>query len=220
MSACRCAQFATFTLKAMNYALKRLSASRYQLRMQGACYSVNWMATLSASLSALRVNMLEARVESEDPHNWDAEFILDFRTSGLHAEALDYVSLTQRKPTMVITEAPQLRRFVLLQGADRSIRVIVEAEDHGGFQERFLARVAGLGLYPVAMTLRRTGPIVRNSFTLRGIGGRAPAEEASGAMETLLRRMQPRRVDLVTLTQPLPGPLQASALPSLAQPRS
>ena len=43
------------------------------------------------------------------------------------------------------------------------------------------------------MKFRRTGPAIRISFALRGIGGRAPAEEAAGAMETLLRRMQVRR---------------------------
>lgn len=184
----------------MNYSLVRLAASRYQLRMQGPCYSVNWMATLAASLSALRVGVVEASVSCDEQQSWDAEFQLDFRRSQVRAEALDFVSLTQRKPTTVITEAPQLMRFVLTQRDDATLKVIVEAEDHGGFQERFLARVAGLGLYPVEMKLRKCGPIIRNSFALRGIGGRAPADEAGGAMETLLRRMQVRRDELPVTT--------------------
>ena len=184
----------------MNYSLARLAASRYQLRMQGPCYSVNWMATLSASLSALRVGVVEASVVCEEAHSWNAEFVLDFRRSQVRAEALDYVALTQRKPTSVITEAPQLQRFVLVQRKDSTIKVMVDAEDYGGFQERFLARVAGLGLYPVEMKIRRNGPSIRTSFALRGIGGRAPADEAVGAMESLLRRMQVRRDDLPAVT--------------------
>lgn len=184
----------------MNYSLARLAASRYQLRMQGPCYSVNWMATLAASLSALRVGVIEASVSCDESQSWNAEFMLDFRRSQVRAEALDFVSLTQRKPTSVITEAPQLQRFVLVQRADCTIKVIVEADDNGGFQERFLARVAGLGLYPVEMKLRKTGPIIRNSFALRGIGGRSPAEEAASALETMMRRMQVRREGLPVTT--------------------
>jgi hypothetical protein len=195
----------------MNYSLSRLTASRYQLRMQGACYSVNWMATLAASLSALRIGVLEAQVTSDEPHHWNAEFTLEFRSSHVRAETLDFVALTRRKPSMVISEAPHLQRFVLIRRTDGTIRVIVEAEDHGGFQERFLARVAGLGLYPVAMKLRRSGRMTRNSFALRGIGGRAPTEEANGAMESLLRRMQPQRVDWLSGRTPTAAPPPAPA---------
>lgn len=177
----------------MNYSLSRLTASRYQLRMQGPCYSASWMATLSSSLSALRIAVVEAHVSSEAPHLWTADFVLDFRGSQVRAEVLDYVALTRRKPTIVISEAPILQRFVLLSGRQRTLRIVVEADEQNGFQDRLLTRIAGLGLHPTQMNLRRMGLTVRYSLALRGIGGREPAAEAGGALESLLRRMQARR---------------------------
>ncbi len=195
----------------MNYSLTRLSSSRYQLRMQGACHTTNWIAPMSASLNALRIGVIEATASCEGSHCWNADFVLDFRHSQIPAAALDYAALPQRKAGSIISEAPPLRRFALIRHKDGTLKLMVEAEDRGGFLERFLTRVAALGLYPVQMTFGKTGQSIRATFALRGIGGRAPAQDAAGTMETLLRRMLERRAAQPMAVDPAVDPSVALA---------
>jgi hypothetical protein len=186
-----CASAALKDLAAMNFSIARSENGFYQLRIHGSNPNAHWVPMLCSSLAALQVSIVAARAERTEPSQWDAVFQLDFRASRVHPEVLNYVALTQpRTPPKVIPEAPQLQRFAILRRSDRGLRVVAEGAEQAGFLDRLLTKISGLGLYAVGLKITTGFGTVRANLVLRGIGGLAPTEEAAGALETLLRRMQ------------------------------
>lgn len=183
----------------MNITTRPLTATIYELRIEGRPQNANWISALSAGLAERGAQILSGRVQALGELDWEAEFQIDFANARVAPEVFDYLSVLRTATWPTSMAQPMLRRFCMARRLNGTLEVIVEAAEQVNLIGRLLIRYAGVGLFPQSLELWPQHGRTRCRFVLRGIGGNAPGVATPRALEMVLSRMLPRPATLQPL---------------------
>jgi hypothetical protein len=175
----------------MNATVQPLAEGLHQLRLEGRSANPHWVLSLFSGLSREGVSIVAGRATRGDQRHWRAEFDLDFAGTKTPPGRLDYESMTRQPVEATAAEAPRLSRWAVVRTSDGSLELTVEGPDQIGFLGRLLAKLSGVGLFPVAMEINTVAGRIQDRFELRGIGGASPSATVERVLATILDRALP-----------------------------
>lgn len=169
--------------------LQRLPDGFVEVGLRGEFSHPHWLAYLLRGLSESQVSLVSGRAVQSDTLEWDARIVLDFRSSQLLPEKLDYVTLAHQRMDMATLAAPQLGGFRIARRSDLQLEAHLDAPDQVGFLGRLLTRVSSLGLFPSELEIATISGRIKDRIVFRGIMNKAPTDTVQKSLEAMFRLM-------------------------------
>jgi hypothetical protein len=177
----------------MEFSVRLGAGGQHQLELQGSCRNPHWVTALFQGLSDYRISIVSGHAAVGLQGDWHARFHLDCSACSTDVARIDYSALTERTTsTLLVAEAPLLSTFNVSRRPDQSLELRIDAPDQRGFLGRILARISGLGLFPVSMEIGTINGRINDRLVFRGIGGLVPSESIPKSLEILLNRFVPQ----------------------------
>lgn len=170
---------------ALHTSLTSAPGNMHELHLRGRISNPHWLVFLLSGLAESGISLVSGRAQ-QTALDWNARLLLDFSGARVSPQSLDYAMLAEHRPVSAATLAPQLTQFDIARRPDGSLEVRVQGPDQIGFLGRFLGRLSLVMLFPVEIEIRTVMGQIHDRVVLRGIGGTAPDEAASGALKTFL----------------------------------
>ncbi|MBL6750881.1 MAG: hypothetical protein ISP90_10185 [Nevskia sp.] len=178
----------------MDFFVRLGTSGQHHLELNGSCRNPHWITALFQGLSDHRISIVSGHVTLGPQHEWHGRFHLDCAECRIDVSRIDYSGMTERTTSaLLVSEAPLLSTFSVTRRADQSLELRIDAPDQRGFLGRILARISGLGLFPVSMDIGTVNGRINDRLVFRGIGGMAPGEPVAKALDTLLNRFTPQQ---------------------------
>ncbi len=177
----------------MEFSVKLGASAQHQLELEGTCRNPYWITALFQGLSDYRISIVSGQASLAASNEWRGRFHLDCSDCSSDVTRIDYSAMTERSSaTLLVAETPLLSAFKVSRRPDQSLDLRIDAPDQRGFLGKILARISGLGLFPVAMEIGTVNNRINDRLVFRGIGGMVPGESIPKALETLLNRFLPQ----------------------------
>jgi hypothetical protein len=146
-------------------------------------FPTGWAGALCLGLSDAGIALLRGFARRTALRRWEAEFQLLPVARKKPLEEVDFIALAAGLERSVAPVAVILDRFVVERDPRTgSLLVELEGPDRIGFLGSLLDRFAALSLFPDEMSIETRRDIAADRFSLRALGGRAPSEQAQGAL--------------------------------------
>jgi hypothetical protein len=157
-------------------------------------FPTGWAGALCLGLSEAGIAVVRGFARRTALRRWEAEFQLLPVQRKRFLGDLDFLALAAGLDRSVAAAPVTLDRFTVERDPGTgSLLVELEGRDRIGFLGSLLDRFAALSLFPDEMSVETRHDIAADRFSLRALGGRAPSEQAQGALATLLEDLRERQ---------------------------
>lgn len=156
-------------------------------------FPTGWAGALCLGLTEAGIAVVRGFARRTALRRWEAEFQLLPVGRKHRPEDVDFLALAAGLERSQAPVEVTLRRFAVERDPRTgSLLVELEGRDRIGFLGSLLDRFAALSLFPDEMTIETRHEIAADRFSLRALGGRAPSEQAQGALAGILEDLRER----------------------------
>jgi hypothetical protein len=166
----------------------RHSDGSFRVRLGGS-FGQGWLASLCRGLADKRISIERAHAMRTRNLSWIAEFTALPLEGAADPDHVPYLALAVT-PIELDGLPPKLVSYEVEPSFDGTLKLAFQAQDALGLLGTLLARLAGLGLYPVEMHIDTQTDIASDTLWLSTADGESPSPE----MRTVLCGM----LDFVT----------------------
>jgi hypothetical protein len=150
-------------------------------------FPTGWAGSLCLGLSEAGIAVIRGSARRTALRRWEAEFQILASERRLRLDEIDYLALAaglekSKRPAPVAL----LNFHVERDPGTGSLLLDLEGRDRLGFLGSLLDLFAALSLFPDEMAIETRRDVAVDRFSLRALGGRAPSEEAQGALTAAL----------------------------------
>lgn len=158
----------------------RLSDGSFRVRLGGS-FGQGWLASLCRGLADKRISIDRAHAMRTRNLAWIAEFTALPLEGAEDPDRVPYLALAAT-PVVLDGQPLSLVRYEVEDCFDGTLKLAFEAKDALGLLGTLLAKLAGLGLYPVEMHIDTQTDIASDTLWLGTADGGSPAPEQRDAL--------------------------------------
>ena len=153
----------------------RLSDGSFRVRLGGS-FGQGWLASLCRGLADKRISIDRAHAMRTRNLSWIAEFTALPLEGAADPDRVPYLALAAT-PVELDGLPLQLTRYELEPSFDGTLKLSFQAKDALGLLGTLLARLAGLGLYPVEMHIDTQTDVASDTLWLGTADGGSASPE-------------------------------------------
>lgn len=175
---------AAVPLSTSTTSIKYLGTKQYQLSMDGR-FDPGWVCGLSHGLAERKISIMRVEAARISGRNWQSRLELDFSTTTLAPDAVDYLALSKSSATVQALAEPVVLDDYLLERSTKcegSLYVEANGPDRIGVLSSLLNTFSLFSLFPAEMLVETKKRRIFDRFWLKGMGGSAPSQEAVMAL--------------------------------------
>ncbi len=167
----------------MNY----LGLQCYQVDLKGR-FAPGWVGHLSNGLAHRNINITRVEAARGVGMQWSARLNLDFTTTDIRPDDLDYIGLSRESSSAVKAESLCIESLKMEFSTDCDGSLYLEAggPDRIGILSSLLNRFSLFSLFPVKMLVETKNNRIFDRFWLKGLGSSIPSKEAVSALKERL----------------------------------
>jgi len=180
---------ATMPISTSGTDLKYLGAKHYQLSMAGR-FDPGWVCGLSHGLAERRISIMRVEAARITGRNWQSRLDLDFSTTTVTPDAVDYLELSKSYATVQALAEPIVLddyQFERSTRCDGSLYIEANGPDRIGVLSSLLNTFSLFSLFPAEILVETKNRRIFDQFWLKGMGGVAPSNEAVAALRERMR---------------------------------
>lgn len=162
----------------------RLSDGSFRVRLGGS-FGQGWLASLCSGLAEQRISIERAHAIRTRNLSWIAEFTAVPLVGAADPDHVPYLALAVT-PVELDERPLRLTKFEIERCFDGTLKLAFQARDTLGLLGALLAKLAGLGLYPVEMHIDTQTDLASDVLWLCTADADSPSEALRDALESAL----------------------------------